>query len=113
MIWDFPDQSFIPYPRFIDAFRFKLGEGCEINLEFFRFRWGKYFVRNLVAILSHVAMIFLGKELNHVFALSFKEKEKSFSFITFGDTPFICYVSYISRKLEMGSLGSSYGNPPN
>jgi len=37
---------------------------------------GNYFVRNLFAISSLVAMIFLGKELNHVFALSFKKKEK-------------------------------------
>ena len=74
---------------------------------------GKYFVRNLFAISSHVAMIFLGKELNHVFALFFKEKRKSFSFITFGDTPLILCVSYISRKIEMCSLGSSCGNPPN
>ena len=74
---------------------------------------GKYFVRNLFAISSHVAMVFLGKELNHVFALSFKEKGKSFSFIISEDTPLILYVLHISRKLEMYSLGSSCGNPPN
>ena len=50
---------------------------------------GKYFVRNLFAIASHAAMVFLGKELNRVFALSFKEKGKSLSFTTSGDTPLI------------------------
>jgi len=74
---------------------------------------GKYFVRNLFAISSHIATVFLGKKLNHVFALSFKEKGKSFNFIISVDTPFIYCVSHISRKLEMCSLGSSCGNPPN
>ena len=70
-------------------------------------------MRNLFAILSHVAMVFLGKELNHVFALSFKEKGKSFSFITSRDTPLIFCVSHISKKLEMCSLGSLCGNLSN
>jgi len=39
---------------------------------------GKYFMWNLFTISSHIAMVFLGKELNHIFALSFKEKGKKF-----------------------------------
>ena len=74
---------------------------------------GKYFVRNLFVISSHIAMVFLGKELNRVYALHLKEKGKSFSFITSGDTPLILCVSHISRKLEMCALGSSCGNPLN
>ena len=104
-MWDFPDQSFVPFPSFIDAFRFKLGEGCEITLEFCHFRWGKYFMKELVCHLIPRCYGFLGKELNHVFALSFKEKRKSFRFITSGDTPFILCVSHISKKLKMCSFG--------
>jgi len=94
-MWDFPDQFFIPFPSFIDAFRFKLGEDCESPQSFAALDGGKYFVRNLFAISSHVAMIILSKELNHVFTLSFKEKEKSSRFITSGDTIYPLCVTYL------------------
>ena len=37
---------------------------------------GKYFVRNLFAISSHVAMVFIGKELNMSSLYPSKKKEK-------------------------------------
>ena len=111
MMWDFPDQSFIPFSSFIDAFRFNLGEGCEITLESCCFRSRKVLREELIRHLIPRCYGIQGKKLNHIFTLSFKEKGKSFSFITSGDTPFIYCVSHISRKLEICSLGSSYGNP--
>ena len=76
-MWDFPNQALIRFPSFISTFRFKLRKGSEIILEFWHFWWGKYIVRKLFAISSHVTMVFFGNKLNQVFALSFKEKRKS------------------------------------
>jgi len=96
VMWDFPEQSFIPFPSFIDAFIFKLSEGCEITSEFFRFRWREVLHEELIRHLIPCCLVILGKELNHIFVLSFKEKGKSFSFITFGDTPFcLLCVTYL------------------
>ena len=51
VMWDFPDQSFTPFPSFVETFRFKLGEGCEITSEFCRFRWREVLRKELICHL--------------------------------------------------------------
>ena len=96
-MWDFTNQSLVPFLSIIID---SVSNGVKIAISprnFAEIAGEKYFVRNLFAITSHVAIVFLGKESNHVFALSLREKGKDFSFITSIDTSLIlCY--YIFRE---------------
>jgi len=95
-MWDFPDNPLYlsqASKMFSDSSWEKV---VRLPRSFSTLDGGKYFVRNLFAISSHVAIVFLGKELNHVFALSVKKKEKKFQlYYLLGHTIYPLYVTYL------------------
>ena len=100
MIWNFPNQALISFPSIINRFNIKLDKGCDITSRFANFLGGKYLVRNLFAISSHVAIDSLGKDLNHILALSLSEKGKIINLTFSAGTPLYCCVSQISKSLQ-------------
>ena len=112
MMWDFPNQALIPLSCFKNTFRFKLRKCSKITSEFSRFWWGKYFVRNLFAISSLVAIVFFGKELKHVLLCPLKRKEK-FQFDYLHWHTINPLLATILRELAIYSFRSSFVRHPN
>ena len=97
-MWDFPEQSYIPFPSFIDASSFKLGERCEIISEFCRFKWREVLREEFIGHLILRCLVFLCKKLNHVFALSLKEKGKVSALLPPGTRhlSFVCHPLFVA-----------------